>query len=74
MSRTLTERPRSHGPVTVLTFQLINVGEKVFDGYNWLTATIVYGAAGSLAEHKVSLSKQFGAGAQDAIRPVHARR
>ncbi|MBF6221792.1 hypothetical protein IU479_27230 [Nocardia abscessus] len=58
-----------YGPVTVFTFQLTNVGEKVFDGYNWPTPTIVYGAAGSPAEHTVSLTEQYGAGVQGAVPP-----
>lgn len=58
-----------YGPVAVFTFQLVNVGDKVFDGYNWPTPTVVYGAAGSPAEHTMSLTEHYGDGVQGAIPP-----
>ncbi|CRY73604.1 hypothetical protein SAMN05421776_108230 [Nocardia farcinica] len=58
-----------YGPVTVFTFQLVNTGQKVFEGYNWPTPTVVYGPAGTPAEHTVSLSEGYGDGVQGAIPP-----
>ncbi|WP_280244254.1 hypothetical protein [Nocardia abscessus] len=58
-----------YGPVTVFTFQVINVTDKVFDGYNWPTPVVVYGEAGSPAEHTVSLSEGYGDGVQGSIPP-----
>lgn len=58
-----------YGPVSVFTFQLVNTGDRVFDGYNWPTPTVVYGAAGSPAEHTVSLTEHYGDGVQGAIPP-----
>lgn len=58
-----------YGPVTVFTFQLNNAGSKVFDGYNFPTPTLVYGAAGSPAEHTVSISEGYGDGVKGAVPP-----
>ncbi|MBF6216330.1 hypothetical protein IU487_35665 [Nocardia puris] len=58
-----------YGPVTVFTFQLVNTGSKVFEGFNWPTPTVVYGPAGIPAEHTVSLSEGYGDGVQGAIPP-----
>ncbi|MEU1550211.1 hypothetical protein [Nocardia sp. NPDC005745] len=58
-----------YGPVTVFTFQLVNTGTEVFQGYNWPTPTLVYGAAGSPAEHTMSISEHYGDGVQGAIPP-----
>ncbi|MEW1734390.1 hypothetical protein AB0346_00370 [Nocardia beijingensis] len=58
-----------YGPVTVFTFQVVNVTDKLFDGYNWPTPTVVYGEAGSPAEHTVSMSEGYGNGVQGSIPP-----
>lgn len=58
-----------YGPVTVFTFQLVNQGDKVFEGYNFPTPTLVYGAAGSPAENTVSISEGYGSGVQGSIPP-----
>lgn len=58
-----------YGAVTVFTFQLVNTSDKVFEGYNWPTPTVVYGAAGTPAEHTVSLSEGYGQGVTGAIPP-----
>lgn len=58
-----------YGPVSVFTFQLHNAGSKVFEGYNFPTPTLVYGPAGSPAEHTVSLSEGYGDGVKGAVPP-----
>lgn len=60
-----------YGPVTVFTFQVINNGSKVFDGYNWSAPTVVYGPAGTPAKHTVSLSEGngYGKGVEGSIPP-----
>lgn len=58
-----------YGAVTVFTFQLVNTGTDVFQGYNWPTPTVVYGAAGTPAEHVTSLSEHYGEGVAGAIPP-----
>ena len=58
-----------YGPVSVFTFQLHNAGDKVFEGYNFPTPTLVYGAAGSPAEHRVSISEGYGDGVKGAVPP-----
>ncbi|PXW30391.1 UNVERIFIED_CONTAM: hypothetical protein DES50_108201 [Williamsia faeni] len=58
-----------YGPVTVFTFQLVNTGSEVFEGFLWPAPTVVYGVAGTPAEHSFSMSEQYGAGVQGAIPP-----
>lgn len=58
-----------YGPVSVFTFQLFNNGQKVFEGYNFPTPTVVYGPAGSPAENTVSISEGYGDGVKGAIPP-----
>lgn len=58
-----------YGPVTVFTFQLHNAGDKLFEGFNFPTPTVVYGPAGTPADHRVSLSEGFGEGAVGSIPP-----
>lgn len=58
-----------YGAVTVFTFQLVNMGTDVFQGYNWPTPTVVFGAAGTPAEHTISLSEHYGDGVAGAIPP-----
>lgn len=58
-----------YGPVSVFTFQLNNAGDKIFDGFNFPTPTVVYGPAGSPAEHTVSMTEGFGDGVKGAIPP-----
>jgi hypothetical protein len=58
-----------YGPVTVITFQLVNTGNEVFQGYNWPTPTLVYGAAGMPAEHTMSMTEGYGEGVTGAVPP-----
>lgn len=58
-----------YGPVTVLTIQIVNTTNELWEGYNWSTPALVYGAAGMPAEHVVSLSEGFGDGVQGAVPP-----
>lgn len=58
-----------YGPVSVFTFQLNNAGDKVFDGYNFPTPSVVYGPAGVKAESEVSLSEGYGEGVTGAVPP-----
>lgn len=58
-----------YGAVSVFTFQLYNAGQKVFDGYNFPTPTVVYGPAGSPAENTVSITEGYGDGVKGAIPP-----
>ncbi|MCM6777923.1 hypothetical protein NDR87_31505 [Nocardia sp. CDC159] len=58
-----------YGPATVVTFQVINTTSAVWDGFNWPTPTVVYGAAGVQAEHVISLSEGYGTGVQGSIPP-----
>lgn len=58
-----------YGPVTVVTFQLVNTGTAVWEGYNWPTPTLVYGPPGAIAERTVSLSEGYGKGVAGAVPP-----
>lgn len=69
MILSVEEAQSRYGLVTVFTFQLVNTGQKIFEGYNWPTPTVVYGPAGSPAEHTFSLSEGYGEGVQGSIPP-----
>ena len=58
-----------YGAVSVFTIQLFNAGQKVFDGYNFPTPTLVYGPAGTKAENTVSMTEGYGDGVAGAIPP-----
>ncbi|WP_280425279.1 hypothetical protein [Nocardia carnea] len=58
-----------YGPVSVFTFQVVNGTGAVWEGFNWMTPTVVYGAAGAPAEHVTSLSEGYGDGVVGAIPP-----
>jgi hypothetical protein len=58
-----------YGPVTVFTFQLVNTGTQVFQGYNWPTPTLVYGPSGKPIDQTVSFSEGYGQGVSGAIPP-----
>lgn len=58
-----------YGPVTVFTFQLVNTSDRLFEGYNWPSPTVVYGPAGTPAESVTSLSEGYGAGVQGSVPP-----
>lgn len=69
MILSVEEQQSRYGLVTVFTFQLVNDGSKLFEGYNWPTPVVVYGPAGTPAEHTFSLSEGFGEGVQGSIPP-----
>lgn len=58
-----------YGPGVVVTFQVINTTAKPWDGYNWMTPTVVYGPAGTQAERIVSGADHLGDGVQGVIPP-----
>ncbi len=58
-----------YGPVTVFTFQLVNTGTQVFQGYNWPTPTLVYGPSGKPIDQTMSFSEGYGQGVSGAIPP-----
>lgn len=69
MILSVEEAQSRYGLVTVFTFQLVNTGGKIFEGFNWPSPTVVYGPAGTPAEHTYSLSEGYGEGVQGAIPP-----
>lgn len=69
MILSVEEAQSRYGLVTVFTFQLVNTGDKIFEGYNWPSPVVVYGPAGSPAEHTFSLSEGYGEGVQGSIPP-----
>jgi len=69
MILSVEEKQSRYGTVTVFTFQLVNDGDKIFEGYNWPSPTVVYGPAGTPAEHTFSLSEGYGEGVQGSIPP-----
>ncbi|MGW6332048.1 hypothetical protein [Nocardia rhamnosiphila] len=57
------------GPVTVITLQIENITDDVWNGKNWTTPTVVYGDGGTPAPHVKSPSEGFGDGVQGLIPP-----
>ncbi|NUP25833.1 MAG: hypothetical protein HOQ44_03915 [Nocardia sp.] len=57
------------GPVTVITLQIENITDDVWNGRNWTIPTVVYGDAGTPAQHVKSPSEGFGDGVQGLIPP-----
>lgn len=57
------------GPVTVFTLQIENITDRVWNGRNWTTPTVVYGDAGTPAQHVKSPPEGFGDGVQGSIPP-----
>ncbi|MBF6416976.1 hypothetical protein [Nocardia cyriacigeorgica] len=59
----------AYGPVVVFTFQIVNTTDELWEGFNWMTPTVVYGDAGVPAEHVNSIADGYGNGVQGAIPP-----
>ncbi|WP_280498551.1 hypothetical protein [Nocardia cyriacigeorgica] len=63
------DAPSAYGPVVLFTIQIVNTTDEVWEGYNWMTPTLVVGDAGVPAEHVNSIADGYGDGVQGAIPP-----